>query len=156
MKKLSLILITFCMIFAVFTGCGRKTVPAEYDLAALATQLQESGAFSDFLSPVTKEIAASFYGFEDSDVTDCVVYCSTGATTEEIALFKCSGEEAASKLKANADKRIETQKTIYESYAPAEPPKLDDAIVKKDGLYVFYIVSANSEKAQKVIDSLNK
>lgn len=156
MKRLSFVLLAFCMVLAIFTGCAQKTKPAEYDLAALATKLQDSGAFSDFLSPITKEIAASFYGFEDADVTDCVVYCSTGATTEEIALFKCANEAAATKIKANADKRIETQKAIYESYAPAEPPKLDDAIVKQDGLYVFYIVSADTSKAQAVLDGLNK
>jgi len=156
MKRLSLVLLTFCMVLGIFTGCAQKAKPAEYDLEAIATQLQDSGAFSDFLSPITKKIAASFYGFEDADVTDCVVYCSTGATTEEIALFKCANEEVAATLKANADKRIETQKAIYESYAPAEPPKLDDAIVTQDGLYVFYIVSADYAKAQTVLDSLNK
>lgn len=156
MKRLSLVLLIICMALGVFTGCAQKAKPTEYDLEALATKLQDSGAFSDFLSPITKEIASSFYGFEDAYVTDCVVYCSTGATTEEIALFKCASEEAATKLKANADKRIGTQKAIYESYAPAEPPKLDDAIVTQNGLYVFYIVSADSAKAQAVLDSQNK
>ena len=156
MKRVRLVFLVLCMILGIFAGCAQKAKPAEYDLAALATKLQDSGAFSDFLSPITKEIASSFYGFEDAEVTDCVVYCSTGATTEEIALFKCADEAAANKVKANADNRIKTQKAIYESYAPAEPPKLDDAIVKQDGLYVFYIVSANTAKAQAVLDSLNK
>jgi len=146
----------FCMIFGMFTGCTQKVKPSEYDLDALSQQLQESAAFSDILSPVTKEIAASFYGFADADVTDCVVLCSTGATTEEIALFKCASEEAAAKLKANADTRVETQRTVYESYAPGEMPKLDDAIVTQNGLYVFYIVSADASKAQAVLDSQNK
>ena len=156
MKRLSLALLSICMIIGIFTGCAQKAKPAEYDLETLASQLQESGAFSDFLSPITKKIAASFYGFEDADVTECVVYCSTGATTEEIALFKCASEEAATKLKLSADKRIETQKAIYESYAPAEPPKLDDAVVTQDGLYVFYIVSVDSAKVQAVLDNQNK
>lgn len=156
MKKLSLVLLAACMAFGMFTGCAKKAEPVSYDLEALAKQLNESGAFSDFLSPVTKEIASSFYGFEDAEVTDCVLYCSTGATTEEIGLFKCADENAAAKLKANAEKRVQTQKTIYESYAPAEPPKLDDAIVTQNGLYVFYIVSADSSKAQAVLDAQNK
>ncbi|PKM74208.1 MAG: hypothetical protein CVU91_03955 [Firmicutes bacterium HGW-Firmicutes-16] len=155
MKRLSLILLAFCITVGAFSGCTQKAKPTEYDLKAIAAQLQESGAFSDFLSPITKVIAESFYGFEDADVTECVVYCSTGATTEEIALFKCANEEAATKLKANAEKRTETQKAIYESYAPKEPPKLDDAIVTKNGLYVFYIVSDDSAKAQAVLDNQN-
>lgn len=156
MKKMSLAFLAACMVFGIFTGCAQKAKPVDYDLDALSQQVQQSGAFSDILSPVTKEIAASFYGFEDAEVSECVVLCSTGATTEEIALFKCTSEEAAAKLKASAAKRVETQRAIYESYAPGEMPKLDDAIVTQNGLYVFYIVSADASKAQAVLDGQNK
>ncbi|MBP8639977.1 MAG: DUF4358 domain-containing protein [Oscillospiraceae bacterium] len=156
MKRVGLLLLAACMITGIFSGCVQEAKPAVYDLEALSSQLEQSGAFSDILSPVSKDIAKSFYGFEDADVTECVVLCSTGATTEEIALFKCATEEAATKLKASADKRVQTQKETYESYAPAEPPKLDDAIVTQNGLYVFYIVSADYTKAQAVIDTQNK
>jgi len=156
MKRIGLVLLAACMAFGVLSGCGQKAKPVEYDFAAMSSQLEQSGAFSDFLSPITKEIAASFYGFESADVTDCAVLCSTGATTEEIALFKCATEDAAAKLKANAAARVETQRAIYESYAPLEMPKLDDAIVTQNGLYVFYIVSADYTKAQAVLDGQNK
>lgn len=156
MKRFSLALLLVCMAFGVFSGCGQNTKPVEYDLTALSSQLEQSGAFSDILSPVTKDIAASFYGFDSTEVTECVVLCSTCATTEEIALFKCMNEEAATKLEANASARVEKQRTTYESYAPLEMPKLDDAIVKQNGLYVFYIVSADYSKAQAVLDSQNK
>ena len=144
------------MIAGVFSGCAQKAKPVEFDLEALSSQLEQSEAFSDILSPVSKEIAASFYGFEDADVTQCVVLCSTGATTEEIGLIKCASEEAAAKIKANAAARVETQRAIYESYAPGEMPKLDDAIVSQNGLYVFYIVSADYTKAQAVLNAQNK
>ena len=156
MKRISLVLLSACVVFGAFSGCGQKADPTEYDLAALSSQLMESGAFSDFLSPISKEIAASFYGFEDAEVTDCSVLCSTGATTEEIGLLKCASEEAATKIFANAKARVETQRAIYESYAPLEMPKLDDAIVTQNGLYVFYIVSADYTKAQAVLDVQNK
>lgn len=156
MKRISLVLLAACMIAGVFSGCAQKAKPAEFDLEALSSQLEQSEAFSDILSPVSKEIAASFYGFEDADVTQCVVLCSTGATTEEIGLLKCASEEAAAKIKANAAARVETQRAIYESYAPGEMPKLDDAIVTQNGLYVFYIVSADYTKAQAVLDAQNK
>jgi len=156
MKRVGLAFLAFCMVFGALTGCTEKAKPAEYDLEALGKQIADSGAFSDILSPVNKEIAASFYGFEDAEVTECVEYCSTGATTEEIALIKCADEEAAAKISAKAKARVETQRTIYESYAPLEMPKLDDAIVTQDGLYVFYIVSADSAKVQAVLDGLKK
>lgn len=156
MKRICFTLLAVCMIAGVFSGCAQKAKPVEFDLEALSSQLEQSEAFSDILSPVSKEIAASFYGFEDADVTQCVVLCSTGATTEEIGLIKCASEEAAAKIKANAAARVETQRAIYESYAPGEMPKLDDAIVSQNGLYVFYIVSADYTKAQAVLNAQNK
>lgn len=155
MKRALSAVLAVCLIFASFVGCGQKAKTVDYDLEALASKLLDDGGFSDLLAPITKDIAASFYSFDDAEVSECVIYCSTGATTEEIALFKCDNEDAAAKLKANAEKRVETQKTIYESYAPAEPPKLDEAIVEQNGLYVFYIVSADSGMAQAVLDSFN-
>jgi hypothetical protein len=155
MKKIGLIFLTTCMLLTVFSGCSQKAKTVNYDLDTLSSQLKDSGAFSDILSPVDIKIVASQYGFDVSDVTESKVLCSTQATTEEIGLFKCSSEEAAERVKTAAAARVESQRETYESYAPAEMPKLDDAIVKQDGLYVFYIVSADESKAQAVLDKQN-
>lgn len=152
MKRMVLFLLAACMSFGVLSGCAKEAKPVEYDLNALSETLYQSGAFSDFLNPVTKDIAAEFYGFEDAEVTECVLLCSSMATTEEIGLFKCVDETAAEKLLAAAKTRAQTQSAIYESYAPAEPPKLEDAIIKREGNYVFYIVSADAAKAQAALN----
>lgn len=157
MKKISLVFLAICMmIFGLFSACTRETETVTYDFESLSSQLEESGAFSDILSPVELDIAAQFYGIDPNDVSESKVLCSTVATTEEIALFKCVSTEAAAKVKAAAAERVETQRATYESYAPQEMPKLDDAIVMQNGVYVFYIVSADASKAQAVLDNLNK
>ena len=155
MKKIGLILLAGCMIIGAFAGCAQKAKTVNYDLDALSSQLKQSGAFSDILSPVEIKIAATEYGIDAKDVADSRVLCSTGATTEEIGLFKCTSDEAAARVKAAADARVKSQRTAYESYAPAEMPKLDDAIVTQNGVYVFYIVSADSSKAQEVLNKQN-
>ena len=155
MKKIGLIFLTTCMIFGIFTGCSQKAKTISFDLDSLSSQLMDSGAFSDILSPVDIKIAASQYGFDAADVTESKVLCSTQATTEEIGLFKCSSEDAAARVKTAAAARVESQRETYESYAPAEMPKLDDAIVTQNGLYVFYIVSADASKAQAVLNKQN-
>lgn len=154
MKKPSLILaISILIIAALLSGCAQKGKTADYNLAELSAKLEKSGAFSDILSPVEADVAAQFYGIEPGDIAECSVLCSTGATTEEIGLFKCVSEDAARKVKAAADKRVESQRTAYESYAPKEMPKLDDAIVVQDGVYVFYIVANDASKAREVLKS---
>lgn len=145
-KKVSVVAAIFVLI-AVIAGCGPKTgsESKEYDLTALSNELLESEAFSDILSPVKLEIISPLYGFEAADIDESTVYCSTGATTEEIALFKCKDEAAAKRVLEKAEARAQSQKTIYASYAPAEPAKIDDGYVARDGVYVFYIISDDGD-----------
>ena len=149
MKRTLSILIAVCLIMALAAGCGAKE--KGYDLETVAKNLEESGAFSDILGDINVDMASTIYGFDAADIAECKLLCSTGATTEEIGLFKCADEEAAARVLSFAKKRVDSQRTAYESYAPGEMPKLDDAIVKQDGVYVFYVVSADAEKAGAVI-----
>ena len=145
MKKTLSIILAFCLFAAIATGCAPKA--AEYDLDLLSDKLESSGAFSDILSEVELPVAAILYGFNEADIAEGKLLCSTGATTEEIGLFKCVDESAAAKVFSAAEARVSSQRSAYESYAPAEMPKLDEAIVVNDGVYVFYIVSADAEAA---------
>lgn len=149
MKRTLSILLVACLVMALAAGCGQKQ--NNYDLAELSKKLEACGAFSDILSEVNVKAASSLYGFDAADVSECRLLCSTGATTEEIGLFKCVDEAAAARVKTAAEARVVSQRTAYESYAPLEMPKLDDAIVKQDGVYVFYIVSAKAEAAAAAI-----
>lgn len=143
MKRSVLAVIVIFILITAITGCAPKA--GSYNLTETADKLVESDAFSDILGPVTLQIAAQVYGFDSADIEESVIYCSTGATTEEIGLFKCVDEAAAQRVLEKAQARAESQKTIYASYAPAEPPKIDDGYVKRDGVYVFYVISADGD-----------
>lgn len=156
MKKTAFLLLAACLFIAAFAGCGKKAEAKDPDLAAMAADLKDNGGFSDILSPIEAGVAAKLYGVDAATISDSRVYCSTKATTEEIGLFKCTDEAAAGKLLASAKARVESQRTIYSSYAPGEMPKLDDAIVKQSGDYVVYVVTADSAKAQAVLDKYLK
>ncbi|MEG1461137.1 MAG: DUF4358 domain-containing protein [Oscillospiraceae bacterium] len=151
MRKAFSALLAVCLILGVFTACAAPAPKANYDLEALSSKISDSAAFSDILSPVNPEIAASFFGYDAADISECKVLCSTGATTEEISLFKCSDEAAAERVLGFAKKRAESQKTAYQSYAPDEVPKIDNAIIRSEGVYVFYIVSTDSTKVEAAI-----
>lgn len=152
MRKTILTVLALCLLISVLAGCGSKpSEKADYDLEALSAKLVESSAFSDILSPVNPDIAAAFYGFDAGDVDSMSIYCSTGATTEEIGLFKCVDDAAAARVLEKAEARVVSQKTAYESYAPEEVPKLEDAIVKADGVFVFYIVANNYSEVNSII-----
>lgn len=151
MKKIMLTMMALCLFVTAFAGCGGKSNEKEYDLEALSSEIVASDAFSDILNQVNPDIAPTFYGFDAADVESMSLYCSTGATTEEVGIFKCKDEDAASRVLEKAKERVDFQKTSYESYAPAEVPKLNDAIVKAEGVYVFYIVANDYTAVNKIL-----
>jgi len=132
-----------CIFTAALASCGGgdSGKSNEYNIDELSAKIVDSGAFSDILSEVQDDIVISYYGFDAADVDSMKVYISTGATTEEVGLFECKDAEAAARVLEKAQERAQSQKTAYQSYAPAEIPKIDDAVIKADGVYVFYVVA---------------
>lgn len=156
-RKTGAILLSLFLL-AFLAGCAANgVVPSPdvtaYDLDSLAGDLCASDAFSDILSTVSDEIALGLYGYDEKDVLECVVLCSTGATSEEIGLFRCADDEAAIRVAAAAENRAAAQKIAYESYAPDEIPKLDNAVIKSQGQYVFFVVSKDSDTVDKLLKS---
>ena len=156
MKNKLCLLLVILLAVSIFAGCGGKNTAIDFDPQVAADSLLAGDAFSDILSPVSPEIAATLYGIDKADINSCSVYCSTGATAEEIAVFRCTDEAAAAKVEQAAHDRIQAQKDAYVSYAPQEIPKLDNAAVRKAGSYVVLVVAAKYEPVAKILDQYLK
>lgn len=152
MKRISIFLLCLCLalsLCACGSGGGQKT--GDINFEDCSRELLASDAFSDLLSPVGAEIAVSFYQLDSADIAEVQLYCSTGATAEEIALFKASDEDALKRIQDSVQARIEAQKESYESYVPEEVPKLEKAIVKSRDLYVVYVTASDNDAAESVL-----
>ncbi len=155
MKKTVTTVLVLGLMLCALCACGGKDA-ADFSLDDCARELLASDAFTDLLSPITNETAAGLYGFDVSKLSEAQVYCSTGATAEEIAIFKAVDEAAAKEIKTACEARVEYQKESYESYVPEEVPKLEKAIVRISGVYVVYVTAADSTEAGKVLDGFIK
>ena len=155
MKKLLPLSLVLLLVLTLFAGCGGEKA-IEFDPAQAAQALVESDAFSDLLSPINAKIAASLYGVDESMITQCGVYCSTGATAEEIAIFKCADEAGAQALEAAARTRLDNQAAAYASYGPESVPKIEQADVRVNGVYVACVVSADHAAAAAILDQYMK
>lgn len=151
MKKALIIILVLACLAGCLSGCGGDKVVESMDFAALSTALLDAGIYSDLMSPLEKDIAAMLYSLDESDISECMLYCGTGATVEEIALFKAVDEAAAGRIAQAANNRKAAQKTSFENYVPEELPKLDKAIIKSSGLFVVYIVATDDAKAQEIL-----
>ena len=78
-------------------------------------------------------------------------YFSSGATAEELVLFKAKDESGVQKLSDAVKARIDYQIGAFESYVPEEVPKLKKAVIIVSGLYVAMYVAADYDAAEKAI-----
>ena len=158
MKTLMLRLIpaalTLCLTLAACGG-GGDTAQKAFDPAATAQALLDSGAFEDTLDTVTADVAATLYGVDAADITDCAVYTSLSAGAEEIAVLVMADADAAAAALEGLEARVADQKAALESYQPDQVAKLDSAIIEQRGSSVLLAVAADAEAAQAAIDGLS-
>ena len=142
-------------LFALATGCGDKA-GKDIDVTDLGAELAQADIYDDIVSEMPAELVSHFYSYNDGDVTECVLYQSTMAAAEEVFVAKCADEAAAARVKAACEQRVSDQIAAYESYVPAEVPKLQSAILQVSGNYVIFVVSRDTATAQSIIDGYLK
>ena len=137
----------------LLSACGKGDVKA-YDPASAAQALLNSGAFTDTLEELDRDVAVVYYGLDGDTVQDCAVYTSLSAGAEEIAVFVLRDEAAAKAALEALNSRVEDQKAALKDYQPDEVTKLDGAIVEQRGNSALLAVAADGAAARAALDAL--
>ena len=139
------------LLCLALTACSTGS-EAVFDPNSTAEALLASEGFSEQLEQVDAEIACAIYYIDASSVTDSVVYCSTGATAEEIAVFVLTDADATVAAKTALEGRVSDQMAVLESYQPAEMVKLENAYVEVRGNSVLLIVANDIASAKTALE----
>lgn len=153
MKRLffpvTLILLLSLLLAACGGNGGIQPLPGSEQLSRL---LVDAGVFSDELEPVDADIAAYLYGLTETEGVELHSWLSSsGGTAEEFSLFICQDDAALKAARESVNARLEFQKRTYGDYAPAEVPKLEGAVIRVRDKVLALCVSADSEKAAKLL-----
>ena len=149
MKKIltaltALIITTMCL-----AGCGGSDI----DMNTVSNGILTGVSFAEQLQQTSEKIALKRLGINESDIESCVAYTSTNAVVDEFAVVKATNID---NVTAAINAHIANQISTYESYAPDEVTKLNNAVVQVVGDYVIYVVSPDGAMAQNIVDSLTK
>lgn len=168
MKKLLVLLLSCLLLTAALTACTQP--PAETPTAAptadptpeaaslpepeqLAQELLASGAFSDLeAEPAAQKVGLLLYGLEEAAAGETAFYFSSGATAEELAVFRCADADSAQAVAGAAQLRLDRQAASFADYAPAEVPKLESAAVRVQDNVVVVCVAADNALRDAVLD----
>ena len=146
MKK-AITLVFILAVSAALAACGNGS-SKEINAQALANELMEEVEFVDELSPVKSEMVPKLYGIDDAQ--EAYVYMGSGATAEEVAVFKFADEQAAEAGMSKLQDYIAARKDSFANYIPGEVARLDNAVIKQNGEYLALCVSEGST-AEEII-----
>lgn len=154
MKKIGMAILCAALAIGVMSGCGKQETTQEaLDLSEIAQTLQNDLTFKDSLNQLDDSLMGNFYPSVDlSKVEEYVVYVSgSGSTAEEIALFEVKAPEDAEMVKTAIEERITDQTVSFQDYFPEEMVKIENAVVKSGGNYVFAVLCNDYEKAGNLL-----
>lgn len=143
-------IIVLIMMLGLLTGCGKKEV-ANINAEDVANRLLNEVEYGGNLDQMNDDMIALLYDVSAEDVSKQIVYCSTDATADEIAVFEATSEDAAKRIEDVVNQRVADQKASFEGYEPREVERLEKAVVKRVGNVVVLCVSSDSDKANEII-----
>lgn len=153
MKK-TITLIMSCLVLMLALGaCGKSSEGTGVSASAdeIAKDLAENAVTSDTLSSISADILASTYFVDMEKVEDSAAYLSTGASSCEATVIKCSDSSYASEVEGLFKTRVKNQSDLFASYNAGEVKKLDAAIIKTSGSYVVLFVGDDTDKAEDIL-----
>ena len=158
MKKiLSLMLSLACL--CGLTACQEEAKPAtppEHKISAVQAMV-DAGAFSEELAELDGDTAFALYqlgsyGLVREDLLECAVLRSSGATCEEGAVLLFSDEEKSSLAETALKDYIQSQIRSNTDYRPAEIPKLEAALISRQGSSLLLVVANDMEAAKRAVN----
>lgn len=121
-----------------------------YELT-LADDVMASGAFSEELEELEQDMAVTLYGVDGNALEAVKAYHSSGASAEEVAVFRFLDEHGASEAKPALELYLSDRVESYADYLPGEVPKLESAICEQKGNTILLLVADDLEAAQTVL-----
>lgn len=150
MKNLIALILAGTLLLLSACGAPANTGDVTADMEALAGKLLESGLFEETLNKADDGIAELLYDIDGASA--CLVYISSGAAADELALFEfADGTEAKSAVSA-AEARIAAQTDSFAGYIPEEVSKLSHAVIETYGRYLIVCVSDGDGASEIISD----
>ena len=152
MKKIVSLVLALALTLALTACGGGESGQSAYSTDQVQA-MADAAAFSETLEELDGDTAFALYkladyGLSREDLTGCAVLRSSGATCEEGAVPVFAGEDQADQGRKALESYVQSQIASNRDYRPAEIPKLESALVSRQGNTVLLVVANDYEAAQ--------
>lgn len=140
--------------FLVLPGCGAKK-EASPEPAELYAAIEKQADLPDELTDLTQELLEDFTGISPEEYESAVYYLAeAGLAPDEIAIVKAKDTDSADHIQILLQKRLDDKQKAAENYLTEFMPILKAGVVRRDGLTVSLLVTANMENVLSACSSL--
>lgn len=133
----------------LLSACGSA---AEIDPAKALADMQQQITFTDQFEQLDMSGACRVYGVDTELVKDSAALAGSGATAESLSVWEADDADAAKQVEQQLQTFVDGYIEGYSDYKPEEVPKLESAILSRQGAYVILCVSADNAAAESVVD----
>lgn len=154
MKKEICIIILIVVIISGILLFTNRDKDITIDINKISKDIMENIKFEDELNKMDNNTVSKLYDINNA--TSQLVYMSSGATAEEIAIFEFKDKEECKIALEKANKRIEEQKENFKDYMPKEMKRLENAIIKNKNKYLIVCITNNQEKIEEILNKYIK
>ena len=143
------VLISALVLVFILVSCGAKSVEMQTVKDTVSTV-----TFRDLTYEPDMDMTLSQYNLENGVIDHYRIMSGTGATAEEITVFKLADNSYQSGVVEACEERKEDVYKMYETYKPAEVPMIENTQIFSQGEYVFYVCADDSEEIKQEISQL--
>lgn len=142
------LLLAFCICFGCTGNSSAKTLQQLFD------EISSTGKMAA-LTAVPTEDYFPVFGIEADKVEDSVFYIAENpsSSADEAAVFKAVDEAYAKTLERIFKARIQAQAQLAESYSIEQYDKIKNTQIKRNGCYVYYVVSESGAELTEMLDA---
>ena len=117
-----------------------------FDAAAV-----KASTFDKEVVELKAENALVEYSITDTNVK-CLAYnAAPGTSADQLVIFEAPDEATAKTTLTKAQAYISDMAGVYESYAPEEAAKLNNAVIAQNGNYVVVVVATDATPAAAIV-----
>lgn len=137
------------LLTAAATGCGKQTpdINAEEILASLLSQVR----YDTELKPMGETGALYFPDLPEGSTVS--LYTGSGYYADEVALLTLPSADTGTNAMKAVDNHIEELRRQFASYIPAEVAKIDRAVTRQNGKYIFVCITNDYSSANLILDN---
>lgn len=156
MRKIISFMLIGIMTLALVGCSGSNTAKEEVKdvpVMEVMTAVEKEVEFAANENTQDANILKEQYYIDSNDVEEFVIKRPLmNVHASEVAIIKAKDEDSVSKVKAGVEKRHEDLDKQWEQYLPDQHQLVKDAKIETIGNYVIFIVDAQGEKIEQVIN----